>query len=149
MTFKHTLCLSVSSFLLAVGGCAGLDTASSRRAIIDTPCAADTDCPSGYECEIEDEHGTTVSYCQEHGENDGSCPPGYELEVEHGQTYCKPHGGDDGGGDGGGGGSDDPPNDGTIECETDADCGAGLECEVEVEHGVTTAFCKPHGGDDD
>jgi hypothetical protein len=30
-------------------------------------------------------------------------------------------------------------------CSTNADCPAGLECEVEVEHGATSSFCKPHG----
>lgn len=33
------------------------------------------------------------------------------------------------------------------ECAVDADCGAGLECEVEEEHGEAWSFCKPHGGD--
>jgi hypothetical protein len=31
-------------------------------------------------------------------------------------------------------------------CATDADCAAGLECEIQVEGGVTTSYCKAHGG---
>lgn len=112
--------------------CTTADTSSADRAIIPTACAADTECPTGFECEIEVEHGTTTSFCQAH-DSGGACPDGYELEVEHGQTFCKPHGGDDNGGGSGGGGT---------ACTTDAECGVGLECEL--EHGA--GFCKPHGG---
>ncbi|NVB83609.1 MAG: hypothetical protein HOV81_34865 [Kofleriaceae bacterium] len=123
----------MSSTLFAA--CTDDSTSTARRAIIDQTCAADTDCPSGFECEIEVEHGVTTSFCQAHDES-GTCPAGYELEVEHGQSYCKPHGGDDGSGSGAAGQA----------CTTSADCGAGLECEVEVEHGTTTSTCQPHGG---
>lgn len=142
------LSLLLSALVLPAAGCALDDTNSTKRAIIDTPCADDSECPAGFECEIEEEHGTTISFCQAHGDSDGTsggtCPPGYELEIEHGQTFCKPHGGDGGGG--GGGGTDDPPGDGSGVCATDADCPAGLECEIEVEHGTTTSSCQPHGG---
>lgn len=113
------------------------DSGTLGRTIIEQSCAADADCPTGFQCEIEEEHGTTTSYCISHesgsGSGSASCPAGYELEVEHGQAYCKPHGGDDGGtGTGTTGAS----------CATDADCGAGLECEL--EHGQGS--CQPHGG---
>jgi Cys-rich repeat protein len=126
--------------------CVTDDLGRSSLPIIDTPCAADADCPDGFECEIEEEHGTTTSYCQAHEDSDGSCPPGYELEIEHGQAFCKPHGGDDGGADGGADGGTLPVEEGTQECATDADCGPGLECEIEDEHGVVTSWCQPHGG---
>jgi hypothetical protein len=151
------LSLLLSALLIPAAGCAIDGTNSTRRAIIDTPCATDDECPAGFECEIEEEHGTTISFCQAHGESDGTsdgtCPAGYELEIEHGQTYCQPHGGDDGSGgsddgsggsdDGSGGSDDGSGGGGSDECATDADCPAGLECEL--EHGVS--FCKPHGGD--
>jgi Cys-rich repeat protein len=152
--FSLTLLVSA----LNLGACTLLDATVSERAIIDTPCASDAECPTGFECEIEEEHGTTTSFCKADEDTGGDCPAGYEQEIEHGQIFCKPHGGDDDDSDGGHGGSDDSDDDsdggidpgtGVIECETDADCGAGLECEVEVEHGVTTATCEPHGGDDD
>lgn len=101
-------------------------------------------------------------------ETDADCAGGEECEIEHGFGYCKAHGGDETGADdhgGSGGGSDDDPagddkggsgNDdtagddngddgaaGTGPCASDADCGAGEECEL--EHGA--GFCKAHGGD--
>jgi Cys-rich repeat protein len=154
---KVYLTVSLLLSALATTACVEPDTGGvAGRVIIEQPCAADADCPAGFECEIEVEHGVTTSFCQSHGGDDGGgvCPPGYELEVEHGENICKPHGGDDdggGGGSGSGSGSDDDGGTGTgtggQTCATDADCGAGLECEIELEHGVTTATCQPHGGD--
>ncbi len=125
--------------LFAVACTTGEDTSSASRAIISTPCAADADCPSGFECEIEVEHGTTTSFCQA-DDDSGTCPAGYELEVEHGQSFCKLHGG--------GGGSDDASDGGVgsgTACATDADCLVTEECEIEVEHGATTGTCQLHG----
>jgi hypothetical protein len=99
-----SLVLMISASILPAACATDPTTSSAARAIIDQPCAADTDCPTGFECEIEVEHGVTTSFCQA-DDDDGTCPAGYELEVEHGQEYCKPHGG--GGGSGSGGGSDD------------------------------------------
>lgn len=121
--------------MAACGG--GTDTTgiTTDAVVLDIRCALDADCPETYECEIEVEHGVETSYCVSHegGEDgDGSCPDGYELEEEHGETFCKPHGGDNGSGgsgeDGSGGSS--------------GDCPPGYE--LEEEHGET--FCKPHGG---
>jgi hypothetical protein len=71
---------------------------------------------------------------------DVDCPNGFECEAEHGTSWCKSHGGSS---SSDGGVSSSTPN---RSCSTDADCSPGLECEIEVEHGVTTSFCKPHGG---
>jgi Cys-rich repeat protein len=129
---KLLLALTVSAFTACTDDTLG----SASRAILDQDCAADTDCPAGFECEIEVEHGVTTSFCQAHDE-DGTCPAGYELEVEHGQEYCKPHGGDD----------DDQPGTGSgAACASDTDCPAGEECEIEIEHGTTTGTCQAHGG---
>ncbi|MEQ1738219.1 MAG: hypothetical protein ABL886_17685, partial [Rhodoglobus sp.] len=104
---KFSLSLSLLLSTLAFStACveADLGTASGR-VVIDQPCAADTDCPTGFECEIEVEHGVTTSFCKSDDDHsDGTCPAGYELEIEHGVSYCQPHGGD---GSGGGSGSDD------------------------------------------
>ncbi len=90
--------------------------------VLDVRCAADTDCPSGYECEIE----RTTSYCRSHGRS-GDASPGNGHDA----------------------GAEDDGDSGTspssaASCTSDADCGPGLECEVETEHGVTTSFCKAH-----
>ncbi len=118
----HLLLVSLS----VACGVDGVDRSTSNGTVIEMACAVDADCPAGLECEIEEEHGTTT-------------------------TFCKSHGGDDGDGSGsgsGGGGTDGgaPPTEMT--CASDADCPAGLECEIEDEHGTTTSFCKPHGGGD-
>lgn len=126
--------------------CTTEDLSSSARAIIETPCASDSECPTGFECEIEVEHGVTTSYCQA-DDDSGACPAGYELEVEHGQAFCKPHGGSGGGSGsgGGGGGSGSGGVSSGATCTTDADCPATEECEIEVEHGATTGTCQLHG----
>jgi Cys-rich repeat protein len=139
--------LLVFGFFSLVVGCSSASDDSagqtrSDRVVLDVRCTADSECPSGFECELE--HGT--SYCKSHGGDGGSgasgatatCPPGFEQEVEHGGTFCKPHGGNDDHGDGGSASGS--------ACASNADCAPGLECEVELEHGVTTSFCKPHGG---
>lgn len=152
--FNRTARLSLLlATILLPAACTLDDTASTSRAIIATPCATAADCPTGFECEIEVEHDVTTSFCQASDDSEGTCPAGYEAEVEHGQLYCQPHGGSGGGSDDDGGvgtGSDDDGGLGTgvtgAACTTAADCAAGLECEVEVEHGQTLSTCQPHGG---
>jgi Cys-rich repeat protein len=122
---------------------------SSQAVVLDQRCAADADCPSGFECETEIEHGPEASYCvsdDSQGTSNGQCPAGYELESEHGETFCKPHGGHGGSSSSSGSraGSGSSPEGGA--CSTSADCASGLECEIEVESGVTTSVCKARGG---
>lgn len=158
------LALLVPAALLVTACSVDASGFSSDAVVLDVRCAADTDCPSGFECENEVEHGVDTSFCVAHngdgGTTSGQCPAGYELEVEHGGTFCKPHGGgnDDNGGSGNSGsgnsgsgnGNDDNVGGGTgaagATCQTNADCAAGLECETEIENGVTTSTCKAHGG---
>lgn len=168
--------LLLGFFAATLAACNGDNLGSGAQAdtvVLDVRCAADADCPSGFQCEVEVEHGVETSYCvsdDEQGTSTGECPAGYEQEIEHGGTFCKPHGGDDNGGSGGSGGDDnsgkggaggddnggnggaggdDGSGGGAAEgeaCATNADCAAGLECEVQVENGVTTSVCKAHGG---
>lgn len=139
---------------LALGTACGFDTAAaSGRLTIDVRCAADSDCPGAFACE-----GTGAASVCRSDDTAAGCPVGYEAETEHGQTFCKPHGGtgSDGpdGGVGGGSGSDaggvgGGSGGGSATCSVDADCPDGQECETEEEHGQTTSICKPHGGGDD
>lgn len=142
---KNAFFLGLLGCLAILPACAvgtGDPTASSAQAVVlDVRCATDAECPAGFECETEIEHGTDASYCVSHESehtSTGDCPAGYEREIEHSQIFCKPHGGADGVGSGAGTAGD--------ACATSADCAAGLECEIEVEHGVTTAACVAHGG---
>ena len=141
---KNLSRLSTLLSALALSACAadGLQSGSGTGAIIDVPCAEGPECPAGFECEVEEEHGVVSSFCQADEDADPGCPPGYELEIEHGQAFCQPHGGDDGvgagdddpAGDDNGAGNDDTPQ--GDECAVDSDCGAGLECE--------DGLCVPH-----
>lgn len=159
---KHILVLGfLSAALAACGNLTGTGaTAQADSVVLDVRCAADTDCPSGFECEDETEHGVTQSFCvsdPEQGTSTGACPAGYEQETEHADTFCKPHGGEDGAGGSGGGGADDGAGgSGAADddagapasnaCQSSADCPAGYECEIQVEAGVTSSACKAHGG---
>ncbi len=99
-------------------------------------CNLDSECPSGEECR---RHICQVDSRHDAGSSSSStCPPGYEVEIEHGVTSCKPHGD--------GSSSSSSSSTSTTACSSDADCPAGLECEIETEHGATTSYCKPHGG---
>jgi hypothetical protein len=178
---KSQIVIGLFGLAISVVACGGAGTSSdvgssssADRLVLDVRCASNTDCPSGFECEVEVEHGVSTSYCKSHDTipagTTPACPAGYEVEIEHGSNFCKPHGGGGGGGGGGtggeggvddhggggGGGADDDggtatgtspgTSPGTSTCTTSADCPAGLECEVQVEHGVTTSTCKAHGG---
>lgn len=91
---------------------------------------------------------------------DGTCNPGFEIEVEHGVVWCKSHGSSSSSSSSGSSSSGASSSSssssgntssssgavGTFACQVNADCPLGQECEIEVEHGVTTAFCKDHGG---
>ncbi len=168
---NKTILILGTTLATLFSGCAsttpgsGSDLGSGSQAVVlDQRCAADTDCPNGFACETEISHGPEASYCvsdDSEGTSNGQCPAGYELESEHGETLCKAHGGsnhgsggsdDSGAGgsdDNGGGGSDDNGGSGGAPegaaCLTSEDCAPGLECETEIENGVSTSSCKVHG----
>ncbi len=132
--------ISASLSTLAFAGCIGSNdgTATSRSLVIQQDCATSTPCPAGFECEVEDvTDTTTTSFCQSDDDSGGTCPAGYELEVEHGQAFCKPHGGSGGSGGSGSGssGSDDGAGD---------DHGHGSDDGAGDGHG----HGHGHGGDD-
>ena len=133
---RFALTVLVSSMLAFAGACGtssssddeGSGTAASE-VVLDVRCAADADCPSGFECEEEVEHGVDESYCVSHDEDaaaNGECPAGYELEEEHGGTFCKPHDDDDDDDHSGTGGDDD---------DDDDDSGPGNDDDAEAEDG--------------
>jgi hypothetical protein len=146
----------LSAALAACSNLAGTGASSQADTVVlDVRCAAAADCPTGFQCEQETEHGVTQSFCvsdPEEGTSTGACPAGYEQETEHADTFCKPHGGDGAGGgsDDGAGGSagsdDDAGAPASAGCQTSADCPAGFECETQIENGVTSSACKAHGG---
>ncbi len=151
--------LSLSTFIVLGGlfGCSAAEDGSSQgaRVVVDQRCTTAKDCPAGFQCEIETEHGITQSYCVAHVEDQSapdaapvSCPLGFEAEIEHNLTFCKAHKSgtkvesDASTGDSGSSSLDGGSN----SCQTNADCPPGLECEIQVQNNVTTSQCKAHGG---
>jgi hypothetical protein len=59
------------------------------RVTIDMRCGTNLDCPSGFRCESEAEHGPPITLC-ESSDPDLTCPPGFDTKIGFGQTFCKP-----------------------------------------------------------
>lgn len=124
---------------------------SSSTVKLDQRCAKDADCPASFQCEIEVEQGKPQSYCVSHGKLEdgadgavnGSCPPGTEPELENGQLSCKAHPEDGGLQADGGAQTDASMSNG---CKSDLDCPQGMQCEIEIQNGVTSSACRPHKG---
>lgn len=145
------------------------------RLALDVRCNQDADCPQAFQCEIEVEHGVSQSFCVQHQSDDANgasltCPAGFEAEADDKGTLCKAHGG---GAGGSGSGVDDSSTSAGIDdsssgtgiddtsssstggasgttpvggaCTSTADCAVGLQCEAQVEHGVTTMVCSASG----
>jgi hypothetical protein len=170
---KSLIVIGLFGLALSAVACGGADTSapsstisSADRLVLDVRCASNADCPATFECELESEHGAPTSFCKSHdpigSASSPSCPAGTEAEVEHGTPFCKAHGGaasggggaaSGGGGGAASGGADDDAGPSTgggaaagATCATSADCAPGLQCEVQVELGVTTSTCNAHGG---
>jgi hypothetical protein len=75
--------------VLACGSaCAGERDGSSARVTIDMRCDSSADCPGGFSCTSEDEHGPPTTMCE--SQVAVACPAGYETLEGFGQTFCKP-----------------------------------------------------------
>jgi Cys-rich repeat protein len=58
---------------------------------IDIRCGSNADCPSGFTCEADVEHGPPTTMCESFDVS-VSCPEDYETQIGYGQTFCKPYG---------------------------------------------------------
>jgi hypothetical protein len=79
--------LAAALLAAACGGRARDD--DTARVTIDTRCVSNADCPSGFRCAAEDEHGPPTTM----GQSDdpaASCPRDFETHVGHGQVFCIP-----------------------------------------------------------
>lgn len=131
---NNILCLLACLGVLTLGACGGEPEPGQLPQGIGERCVVDTDCNAGLECEVE--HGT--GSCKPHG--GGGRDPGRSDDSSSSKIDAGSASADAGAESGA---SDDPATPGAAsECAVDADCGAGLECEV--EHGV--GLCQPHGG---
>jgi hypothetical protein len=84
-TIRNTLLVGGLAFAAACSP-GGSEVA---RVTIDMRCGSNRDCPSGFRCESEAEHGPPITLC-ESSDPDLTCPPGFDTKVGFGQTFCKP-----------------------------------------------------------
>src|SRR3954464_15144789 len=73
---------------LAVVGACSSDRDDTARVTIDMRCGTNADCPAGFVCEADVEHGPPTTMCESF-DAQLSCPSGYETQVGYGQTFCK------------------------------------------------------------
>ncbi len=138
----------VLAAMAACGGSTDTGTAQSAstrsdRVVLDMKCSVDTDCPAGFQCETEAEHGTSTSACVSHksGAEDATSGKSGGASSDDSAADDKNKPGSD---DDAGAASTSGTGAAGAACTSAADCGAGLECEVDVEHGATTSTCQPH-----
>jgi hypothetical protein len=86
----HVVRLSLVALVALVGvACDAERDDNTARVTIDMRCASNGDCPTGFECEIDAEHGAPISTCQS-TDATMECPRGYETHIGYGQTFCTP-----------------------------------------------------------
>lgn len=56
---------------------------------IEMVCNTTAECPNGFECLLDSEHGPPMRLC-ESSDPAAVCPAGYETKVLYGQTFCRP-----------------------------------------------------------
>jgi hypothetical protein len=79
--------------LAFVGACdRSHDDDNAERMTIDIRCSSNADCPVGFTCEADAEHGPPTTMCESFDDASVICPAGYETHVGYGQTFCKPDG---------------------------------------------------------
>lgn len=90
ITGALALMLGALAASIAATGCT-LDRseASVSNVTIDMRCASTADCPSGFACNADVEHGPPTTMC-ESSDPAATCPAGFDIKVIYGQTVCKP-----------------------------------------------------------
>jgi hypothetical protein len=80
----------VATLLALVGatGCEPGRGSTIAAVTIEARCGSSADCPRGFECTLDEEHGPPTALC-ESVDPDASCPAGYDTKVVYGQTFCK------------------------------------------------------------
>lgn len=101
-------------------------------------CGTDSDCLTGFECEIDTEQGDSMGFCRSHESPTtafaSSCPPGFELDMENGSAVCKSH---------------DVTNESAgvaPPSSSSARAASAGRCGTEREHGGSSSGCDPHTG---
>lgn len=88
---KHGVWLS--GLLVAVGvanACGPGRDEYTARVTIDMRCSSSADCPRGFQCLLETEHGPPTTLC-ESDDPTSTCPNGFVTRVGYSQLFCLPH----------------------------------------------------------
>jgi len=88
---KHAARYMLLSALALAVGCGSERSSSIAAVTIEVPCGSSADCPSGFECTADVEHGPPTALC-ESADPEATCPAGYETKSLYGQVFCKPPG---------------------------------------------------------
>jgi Cys-rich repeat protein len=86
---KRLVQLSVLCAAVLAAACSPAHDDDTARVTIDVRCATSADCPSGFVCEAETEHGPPTTMC-ESNDPAATCPREYETRVGYGQIFCVP-----------------------------------------------------------
>jgi hypothetical protein len=86
---KHAVRSIFLSALAFAAGCGPGRSDSISAVTIEVPCGSTADCPSGFECTADVEHGPPTALCESQ-DPAATCPAGYDTKVLYGQVFCKP-----------------------------------------------------------
>src|SRR3954466_6941280 len=69
---------------LALAACGPEHNDSIAMVTIEATCGSTPDCPSGFECTADVEHGPPTALCESR-DPEATCPAGYDTKVLYGQ----------------------------------------------------------------
>jgi hypothetical protein len=86
---QHAVRSILLSALAFAAGCSLGRSESISAVTIEATCGSTADCPSGFECTADIEHGPPTALCESQ-DPAAACPAGYETKVLYSQIFCKP-----------------------------------------------------------
>jgi hypothetical protein len=85
---KQAIRYMLLSALALAAGCGSERNDSIATVTIEATCDSTADCPGGFECTADIEHGPPTALCESR-DPDAICPAGYASKVLYGQIFCK------------------------------------------------------------
>jgi hypothetical protein len=86
---KQAVRYMLLSALAVAASCGPERNDSIATVTIEATCNSTAECPSGFECTAEVEHGPPTALCESR-DPEATCPAGYDSKVLYGQIFCKP-----------------------------------------------------------
>jgi hypothetical protein len=86
---KHAVRSILLLALAFAAGCSPGRSDSISAVTIEVTCGSTADCPSGFECTEDVEHGPPTALCESQ-DPAATCPAGYETKVVYVLLFCKP-----------------------------------------------------------